>query len=51
MQCKHVGKKLNAWLENELSAHEAAKIERHLKQCPACRSEADGIQHIVILAV
>lgn len=47
MQCKHVGKKLNAWLENELSAHEAAKIERHLKQWPACRSEADGIQRIV----
>jgi len=47
MQCKQVEKRLNAWADNELPAHETAKIERHLKQCPACRSEAVGIQHII----
>lgn len=49
MQCFEIRKRLNAWVDGELPAHEAERIARHLKQCPACRLEAKGIQQIVAL--
>jgi anti-sigma factor RsiW len=33
--------KLIAWLDHELSAKEAAEVERHLAICSECRSNAD----------
>lgn len=46
MQCFEIRKRLNAWVDDELPAHEAESIARHLKQCPVCLIEAEGIQQI-----
>lgn len=47
MQCFEIRKRLNAWVDDELPAHEAERIARHIEQCPACHLEARGIQQIV----
>lgn len=46
MQCLHVRRRLNAWVDEEVPAGEASEIEGHLKQCPQCRREADGIRQM-----
>ncbi|MBN1903919.1 MAG: zf-HC2 domain-containing protein [Deltaproteobacteria bacterium] len=46
MQCDKINKKINAWIDNELTPSESKKIGMHLKQCTACRLEAEGINHI-----
>lgn len=46
MQCLHVRRRLNAWVDDEMPAGEASKIAGHLKQCLQCRREADGIRQI-----
>ena len=47
MQCLETRKRLDAWVDDELPAHEAETIARHLKECPTCSLEAEGIQQIV----
>jgi anti-sigma factor RsiW len=47
MECFEVRKRLNAWVDDELPVNEAQGITHHLRQCPACRLEAKGIQQIV----
>jgi anti-sigma factor RsiW len=46
MQCIDIRNKLNALADGELPAPEAARITRHLTQCPACRQEADWIRQM-----
>ena len=42
MDCIDV-KKVSAYLDGELPDDERARIEKHLKECPACRAEADEL--------
>lgn len=46
MQCMHIRKRLNAWVDDELEASEASRIGRHLEQCPGCRLEADAVRQV-----
>ena len=39
MNCDAVREMLDAYLEKEITAEEAVKIEEHLKNCAACREE------------
>ena len=41
MHCKEIKKKLNAWVDNEVSPSESKKIGLHLKQCPDCCKESE----------
>lgn len=47
MKCPEIRRRLDAWVDGELPAHEAEQIVRHLDQCPACRNEAESIKQIV----
>lgn len=40
--------KLVAWLDQELPSDEAATVERHLKDCSACRSEVDAYKRVSV---
>ena len=40
MDCAEVKRRLSAWVDDELPAGQAQRIERHLQDCPACRLEA-----------
>ena len=39
--CDEVKKKLERYIDNELSPQEASKIEEHIKNCDSCRSELE----------
>lgn len=43
--CDYSGK-LIAWLDRELSADEAAEVERHLEFCSECRSDTDAFRRV-----
>lgn len=38
---------LSAYLDRELPAREAARVEEHLLGCPGCRAELDGLARVV----
>jgi hypothetical protein len=40
--------KLVAWLDQEVPSDEAAHVERHLKDCSACRSEVDAYKRVSV---
>ena len=40
MKCNEIEKRLDAWVDRELSLAEAREVERHLKNCSACSREA-----------
>jgi anti-sigma factor RsiW len=44
MHCIEIKKQLDAWVDGELPIREAEEIIQHLKGCPACRLEAEGLQ-------
>lgn len=46
MECNDIMKRLDAWIDGELSVREAEKIIRHLKGCSACRLEAKRLQRL-----
>ncbi len=48
MDCERAVELLSARLDHELSADDAAGLEPHLRDCPACRAVADalGAYHI-----
>ncbi len=48
MQCNEIQKKIDAWMGNEVSAHDSEKIKQHLEQCPACSREAEVIKHLSV---
>ncbi len=37
--CPEVRERLSAWLDGELAPDEAARVDRHLESCGACRRE------------
>lgn len=41
LNCEQVTALLSDWLDGELSPESASELEAHLKNCPACRSEAE----------
>ena len=43
--CEYSGK-LIAWLDRELPAEEAAKVERHVAQCTECRRAARSFEEV-----
>ncbi len=47
MQCNEIRKRLDAWVDGELSDGTADRITRHLKDCPVCRLKAERIEGIV----
>ena len=38
---------LSAYLDRELPAREAARVESHLANCPGCRADLDGLARVV----
>ncbi len=40
---------LSAYLDNELAAKDRARVERHLRACPACRAELETLRRTVDL--
>lgn len=46
MHCSEIRKKLNAFVDKELSFHEAERVTDHLGQCPACRREAGVLERL-----
>ena len=49
MRCKAVHRKLNAYLDGELSAEAAARVEEHVQACPLCADELAGLNGLGIL--
>ena len=47
MQCIEIRKRLDAWLDGELSGEMADSTMRHLEGCPACRLKAERLERIV----
>jgi hypothetical protein len=43
MNCRETQRELAAYLDGELDKRAAAEVERHLRQCPGCRTEAEGL--------
>ena len=41
LNCEQVTALLSDWLDGELSPEASSEVEAHLKNCPACRSEAE----------
>lgn len=39
--------RLSAYLDGELVAEDAARVERHLESCPSCRAELAGLRRVV----
>lgn len=40
MNCGHASKLVDAWVDNELDGGTAARVSRHLDECPACSAIA-----------
>ena len=47
MDCFYIKEKLTAWVDDELPSREAEAVNAHLRQCPACRLEAEGVRQLV----
>ncbi|HJZ83664.1 MAG TPA: zf-HC2 domain-containing protein [Polyangia bacterium] len=39
MECAHVSRFIDAYVDGEFDAHDRAEMERHLETCEACRAE------------
>jgi hypothetical protein len=46
MQCEEVLDRLNAWVDGELPAEDAVRLDAHLAECPQCRAAAEAVQAI-----
>jgi len=49
MKCDEVRKRLDEYLDGELSTEEAAAVEEHLTACGACRAEHEALKQTVSL--
>jgi hypothetical protein len=49
MSCKTDGLMLHSYINDELRPIEKAELERHLKQCPECRNEAEEIRKLKLI--
>jgi anti-sigma factor RsiW len=41
--CQRVGARLDAYHDGELSGFARARVARHLRRCPACRADLEGL--------
>ena len=46
MNCQKIKKLLNPYIDKMLDAESARQVEEHLKSCPACHQEYQGLQKI-----
>ena len=44
--CDQTNEQLADWLSNQLSDSARARLEMHLKQCPACETEANSVRQL-----
>ncbi|MFZ5766795.1 MAG: anti-sigma factor family protein [Thermodesulfobacteriota bacterium] len=49
LECLRYRKRLNAFLDKELSEREQSLVERHLTQCASCRAVLDDLQELAPL--
>lgn len=46
MKCKKTSERLNAYLDGELAPDEALAVQEHLRACPQCAAELDGLKQL-----
>jgi len=46
MKCKKTSERLNAYLDGELAPNEALAVREHLRACPRCAAELDGLKQL-----
>ncbi len=46
MKCKKTSERLNAYLDGELAPDEALAVREHLRACPQCAAELDGLKQL-----
>lgn len=46
MRCEEIRKNLSAYIDNELAADERGVVERHLKECVACRQRYEKLVRV-----
>ncbi|MBN1443805.1 MAG: zf-HC2 domain-containing protein [Planctomycetes bacterium] len=46
MNCRRHRTSLKAWIDGELDAAAAARVEEHVRACRACREEAADFRHL-----
>jgi anti-sigma factor RsiW len=44
--CETIKKKLGAWLDRELKALEAERVQKHLEGCPSCSAEKERLERL-----
>lgn len=44
--CAAIESELSSWLDGELAADAAARVEAHVRQCPACAAEVAALQRV-----
>ena len=49
--CSFFEEKLSAYLDNQLTSKEAAKVAAHLEQCPGCAALLDKMKHLQEMAL
>jgi len=47
MNCQRIARMLSARQDGELNPALEREVESHLRDCPACRSEWDGLQRVL----
>ncbi len=47
MNCQDIDKRLDAWVDGELSASAVDRLTHHLENCPACRYRAQVLREMV----
>ncbi|MGA9751270.1 MAG: zf-HC2 domain-containing protein, partial [Acidobacteriota bacterium] len=50
MNCETVLERLDDYLDGALAPGERAELERHLRDCGACRGEAEGLRALLASA-
>lgn len=44
MNCERVSQRLSAYADHELTGHEMRQVREHLRQCPDCQQELEGVE-------
>ena len=46
MNCRRITRRLSSWQDGELDAARSREVERHLRDCPACRGRWAGLHEL-----